>query len=123
MEQADRSLVEQISALLGAAPFSPPDVKQLERETGAARPALSEVLRVMERHHTIVRVSPGLYFLSESIDRLKNDVTEYLAPGSDLTPGMFRDRFGTSRKYTIPLLEYLDREGVTVRVGEARRAR
>jgi len=34
---------------------------------------------------------------------------------------MFRDHFNTTRKYTIPLLEYFDREGVTVRVGDARR--
>jgi hypothetical protein len=34
---------------------------------------------------------------------------------------MFRDLFGTTRKYAIALLQHLDREGVTVRIGEARR--
>ena len=35
--------------------------------------------------------------------------------GAVITPAMFRDHFNTTSKYTIPLLEYLDREGVTVR--------
>jgi selenocysteine-specific elongation factor len=46
---------------------------------------------------------------------------EQVSVGSEITPAMFRDRFNTSRKYTIPLLEYLDREGVTVRIGDVRR--
>ena len=36
------------------------------------------------------------------------------------TVGVFKDRYGISRKYAIPLLEYLDRERVTRRVGDSR---
>jgi selenocysteine-specific elongation factor len=39
----------------------------------------------------------------------------------DLTPGDFRDLFGISRKYLIPLLEHLDRLEITLRSGEFRR--
>jgi selenocysteine-specific elongation factor len=52
---------------------------------------------------------------------VKADLRRHLSERSDITPATFRDLFGTSRKYAIPLLEYLDREGVTVRVGDTRR--
>jgi selenocysteine-specific elongation factor len=52
---------------------------------------------------------------------VKRALHEEFSEKGDITPAMFRDRFGTSRKYTIPLLEYFDREGVTVRIGDARR--
>jgi selenocysteine-specific elongation factor len=38
-----------------------------------------------------------------------------------MTAASFRDLIGSSRKYTIPLLEYFDREGLTIRIGDVRR--
>jgi selenocysteine-specific elongation factor len=52
---------------------------------------------------------------------VKGTLYEHLSEKSDITPASFRDLFGTSRKYTIPLLEYFDREGITIRVGDTRR--
>ena len=108
-------------ALLEQTPMMPPDVKQIERDLGVAPAKLVEVLRVLERERAIVRVSPDLYFLAASIDRVKADLRQHLSERSEITPATFRDLFGTTRKYAIPLLEYLDREGITVRVGDSRR--
>ena len=38
-----------------------------------------------------------------------------------MTAASFRDLIGSSRKYTIPLLEYFDRDGLTIRIGDIRR--
>jgi selenocysteine-specific elongation factor len=121
LREDEQTLASRIAALLAQAPLSPPDVKQIERELNVPRPKLAEVLRVMERERAVVRISPELYFLGESIDKVKSDLRRHLSERSDITPATFRDLFGTTRKYAIPLLEYLDREGVTVRVGDARR--
>jgi selenocysteine-specific elongation factor len=115
-------LVERIKAWLGASPLAPPDIQQLERDAGTGRPKLIEVLRILERDRSIVRVGTDLYFLRETMDMVKRALREEFAQG-EITPAAFRDRFGTTRKYTIPLLEYLDREGVTMRVGDRRRLR
>jgi selenocysteine-specific elongation factor len=77
----------------------------------------------MERLQRIVRVAPELYFLRTPLDQLRGALTRHLLRTSEITPGAFRDLFGTSRKYTIPLLEYFDREGVTVRIGDVRKLR
>ncbi|MCZ6621651.1 MAG: SelB C-terminal domain-containing protein, partial [Deltaproteobacteria bacterium] len=43
------------------------------------------------------------------------------AEHNEITAAIFRDILSSSRKYTIALLEYVDREGITVRIGDARR--
>ena len=116
----EQRLAERIKILLAGSPLAPPDLQQLERELGTGRAKLTEVLRVLERERSIVRVGVDLFFLAESLDGVKYALREFFGKG-DITPAMFRDRFGTSRKYAIPLLEYLDKEGVTVRVGDVRR--
>jgi selenocysteine-specific elongation factor len=118
-----RVLVEKICSLLGSAPLAPPDVKDIEKALGVGRSRLAEVMRAMERQGSIVRVTSDLFFLSGCIDRVKDDLIHHLSRGGDITPGAFRDLFGTTRKYAIPLLEYFDREGVTIRVGDVRRLR
>jgi selenocysteine-specific elongation factor len=117
----EQRVVERITALLASQPLSPPDVKQIEAEVGVSRPKVQEVLRIMERERSIVRVAPDLFFLGEAVAKVKAVLCTHLAQTNEITPGAFRDLFGTSRKYTIPLLEYFDREGITVRVGDARR--
>jgi selenocysteine-specific elongation factor len=116
----EKRLAERIKSLLAVSPLAPPDLQQLERESGTGRAKLTEVMRVLERERSVVRVGADLYFLTESLDGVRRALQE-LSEKGDITPAMFRDRLGTSRKYTIPLLEYLDREGVTVRVGDVRR--
>ena len=121
LRDEEQSVVERIKALLGTSPLAPPDLKQLEREMTTGRAKLGEIIRVMERDGSIVRVAPELFFLRESVDTLKTALGQHLLDKSEITPAAFRDLFGTSRKYAIPLLEYFDREGITVRVGDVRR--
>jgi selenocysteine-specific elongation factor len=118
-----RVLVEKILSLLGSTPLAPPILKDIERDLGVGRARLAEVMRAMERERSIVRVTSDLFFLRGCIDRVKDDLLHHMSRGEDITPGAFRDLFGTSRKYAIPLLEYFDREGVTIRVGDVRRLR
>ena len=119
----DRRIAEQITRLLGVNTLAPPDLAQIARDIGIDRARLTEVLRVLEREHAVVRVASDLYFLRDSIEAVKRLVREELSTSADITPAMFRDRLGITRKHAIPLLEYLDREGVTVRSGNTRRVK
>jgi selenocysteine-specific elongation factor len=121
LRDEEQQLADRIARVLAEAPMGPPDLSQLEKTIGGSRARLTEVLKVMERQGTIVRISSDLYFNRESITRMKTALCERLPERSVVTPAAFRDLFGTSRKYTIPLLEYLDREGVTIRIGDTRR--
>jgi len=121
LRDEEKTLVERIKALLRGNPLAPPDLKQIEKEMAIDRAKLTEMIRLMEREKSIVRVASELYFLGDCVEDVKSALRRHLSEKNDITPATFRDLFGTSRKYTIPLLEYFDREGVTVRVGDARR--
>ena len=119
----DEALSAHLTALLGETPWAPPDLAQLVAATGATKSSVVEMLRVMERNRTVVRASPDVYFLRDAVDTVKTTLKERLPARGTVTPAALRDLLQTSRKYVIPLLELLDREGVTIRIGETRRLR
>ena len=123
LRQADTDLAERVKVLLAATPLAPPDVKQMGETLKIDQPRLLEVLRVMERERSLLRLTTELYFLRESIETAESELRRHFAGGAAITPGDFRDRLGTTRKYVIPLLEYFDRQGVTVRRAGARHLR
>jgi len=66
-------------------------------------------------------VATDLYFLSSCVDKVRGVLYRFLTEKGEITAAAFRDLLGSSRKYTIALLEYFDREGMTIRVGDIRR--
>ncbi|HWO43017.1 MAG TPA: selenocysteine-specific translation elongation factor [Candidatus Eisenbacteria bacterium] len=119
----DRSAMAKIKAILGAQPMAPPDLKDLEKQLGIGRAKLAEVLRLLEREGAVVRVTSDLYFLAGAVEEVRRILRENLLVRGEITAAGFRDLLGSSRKYTIALLEYFDREGLTMRVGDLRRLR
>lgn len=117
----EKSLMDKIKKLLGEPPMSPPDLKEIEKRLGVNRNKLNEVIRLLEREGSVVRVATDLYFVTSCVDEVRAVLCRFLAEKGDLTAASFRDLIGSSRKYTIPLLEYFDREGTTVRIGDVRR--
>jgi selenocysteine-specific elongation factor len=118
--EQDRIVVERIKAGLGRTPLAPPDMKTLMSDLHVDRRKLTELLRVLEKQRVVVSVGSDLYFLADAVERVKGDLVRLLTEKGGITTGEFRDLYGTSRKYVIPLLEYFDRTGVTIRVGDIR---
>jgi selenocysteine-specific elongation factor len=121
--EKEQSIARKIETLLAANPLAPPDLKQIESESGMERAKFSEIIRLMEREKVIVRVAADMVFLRAAIEQVRHSLTDYLAKRQQITAAEFRDLLGTTRKYTIPLLEYFDREGTTIRFGDVRRLR
>ena len=117
----EKSLSGEITAALAKTPLAPPYLKEIEKALAVQRPRLNEVIRVMERQGEIVRVTTELYYLKDSIDRIKSDLYSYFENHEEMSAATFRDILQSSRKYTIPVLEHFDRTGVTMRVGDVRK--
>ena len=117
----DKLLMERIKKLLGEQELAPPELKQIEKDAAAPRAKLIEVLRLLERERAIVKVATDLYFLSSCVDKVRNVLYKHLVEKGEISAAAFRDLLGSSRKYTIALLEYFDREGLTLRIGDIRR--
>lgn len=100
--------------------------------TGLAVPALAEVLatsgvelgraktllQILLREKKLVRVSPELVFHASAIQTLREMLATHR--GKTFAVAEFKDWTGVSRKYAIPLLEFLDREKATRREGDSR---
>ena len=68
----------------------------------------------------VVRASQGVVFDAATYERIAGEVTMLLRAQGKVTVAEVRDLLGTSRKYTLALLEHLDDEKVTRRVGDER---
>ncbi len=101
----------------------PPDPKEVAAARGIPPEVMERVVQLLVRQKVLVRLDT-VYFHQSALDRLKQDVRALKAAATDaaarIDVGTFKTRYGVSRKYAIPLLEYLDRERLTRRVGEAR---
>lgn len=111
----------EIVALLRDGGLRPPAPAAIREQVGIDEDLLERVLRRLVREQAIVRVGP-LVFDIGAIESLKADLASLKAggEGAAIDVGTFKDRYGVSRKFAIPLLEYLDRERLTRRVGEKR---
>jgi selenocysteine-specific elongation factor len=101
--------------------MAPPDLKEIEKQVGVSRAKITEVIRIMERQGAVARVATDLYFLPSCVEDVKAVLNKALVEKGEISAAAFRDLLGSSRKYTIALLEYFDREGVTLRIGDVRR--
>jgi len=79
-----------------------------------------KIVTLLLRDKVLVKVSDELVFHREALEGLRKLMAEQKKKTSKIDVGAFKDLIGVTRKYAIPLLEYLDRERVTRRVGDLR---
>jgi selenocysteine-specific elongation factor len=120
-EQA--ALAEQILARLGADPLAPPTLATLAEELRRAPRELGQILDVLARRGDLVRLDKDLWFVSAAVDDARGTLLAMLDEGGDVTLASFRDAVGCGRRNAQALLEYFDREGLTLRRGDVRVAR
>ena len=70
--------------------------------------------------HPVGVILDTLIFHPAALDTLKGEIRQLKGSTARVDVASFKERYGITRKYAIPLLEYLDRERVTKRVGESR---
>ena len=117
------ALGTRVERLIAQGGFTPPDLRQLEEATGTVRKRLTEVLGVLEGEGRVVRIAPDLYYSRASAEEAKERIATHCREHGDITAAVFRDLIGASRKFAIAFLDWCDRTGVTVRVGDLRKLR
>jgi selenocysteine-specific elongation factor len=111
-----------IAELFRASGLTPPDASAIPEKIRESTAVVDRMLKLLQRQRVLVRLE-GLLFHEEALSRLKAEVGALKADRSvpaRLDVALFKEKFGVTRKFAIPLLEYLDRERLTRRVGDAR---
>jgi len=102
--------------LLGTQPYAPPSLPEAMREAGVT----PEVVRALAQKGDIVRLSEDIAFTRAAYDGALQLVRDLIAGEGSVTVASLRDRMGASRRPVLALLEHLDAQRVTRRVGDAR---
>ncbi|HEX6309855.1 MAG TPA: selenocysteine-specific translation elongation factor [Longimicrobiales bacterium] len=115
-----RRAIDRLAELFRSAGAQPPDVAELPPDLGG-RPDLPLLIRFLERDGTLVRLSATRLISSTAVAECVAALRGQLSAGQPLTVGDFKEVLNLTRKHLIPLLEHLDRTGITRRDGELRR--
>jgi selenocysteine-specific elongation factor len=111
--------LERVEAELESTGYLVPEAAQWQAKLGKDA---GEVVALGLFLGRIVRVTTDLTYTARQLERLRGTLVTWFTTKPALTVGDFRDQTGASRKYAVPLLEYCDRMGWTVRVGDERKA-
>lgn len=120
---SEQETAARLERLLQEGGFTPPEVKELEGKLQVPHKLLADLLNVLESRGAVVKVVSDLYLSGTALEKARTALVHYLETHPEITAATFRDLLGISRKTAIPLLEYFDRTGLTMRVGDVRKLR
>ncbi|MGQ9517398.1 MAG: SelB domain-containing protein, partial [Anaerolineae bacterium] len=109
-----KARLDEMLAAFHAQPFTPPAIPELERQLGA------ELLNACFEQNILVKLNEEVAFLPETFEHMRQAVIEFIRQNGSITVAQARDLFGTSRRYALALMGYLDTIGLTRRVGDER---
>lgn len=112
---------KRILELLDQSGVQPPSKDEISEKLGLKGKQLSDVLNLMHKDGLLVRINESMHVTKKTFDHIMSVLKTHFAKKPDLTVAEFRDLLGTSRKFALPFLEYLDSTGVTLRVGDVRK--
>ena len=121
LSPAEQRVHDVVEGLFVNAGLAPPDRAELAAASSAGDEVLDRMVRLLIREGRLERVD-ALLFSTDALDRLRREVAA-LGRGAEqvrIDVAAFKDRYGVTRKFAIPLLEHLDRMRVTRRVGRER---
>jgi selenocysteine-specific elongation factor len=115
-----RGRVERIEELLLEERFTPPRETDLPDLIGARADEAGRLLDLLIEEGKVVRIGSGVVLHAKAVEEAKRAVTERIRANGALVPSDLKELLGMSRKYSIPLLEWLDAVRFTVRKGDNR---
>lgn len=103
--------------------LTPPNLKDVLDMVRASEKEALAICKVLTARGDLVKIREGLYYSKEAFEDVLARVSTWFESHDDLTVADMKTLLGLSRKYLIPLLEYLDQERITVRIGDKRQFR
>jgi selenocysteine-specific elongation factor len=116
-EAESKAQIEQAFARAG---LKVPLLKEVLASLPVDKVRAQKIVTLLLRDRVLVKLGDELVFHRDALEGLRRQVVAQKTKTPKLNVGNFKDLFGITRKYAIPLLEYLDRERVTRRVGDER---
>jgi len=116
----EQAAKEQISEAFGRRGLEGPSASEVLAKLRIDRLRAEKLLQILLRENVLCKVTEDLIFHRSALRQLKELLARRKAQSNRINVTVFKEITGLSRKYAIPLLEYLDREHVTRREGDER---
>jgi len=97
-----------------------PDYNSLAEKLSAEPDDIKQIVTILVKDEKLLKVRDGIFLTPEHYEKMRALVVDFLKLNETMTTQEFKAKIGLSRKYIIPLFEYLDQRKVTARKGEAR---
>jgi selenocysteine-specific elongation factor len=120
LSASEQKLVDEIVERFRTAGFQPPTVPELQKSVVKNQAAVPKLVELAAAEGHLVAVSGEFYLHRDVEARLREMLEAELSNGKGLTMSEIRERLETTRKYAVPICEYLDRIGFTRRDGDLR---
>lgn len=121
LSKGERALMDQLVNDLKSQGLQTPSVKELEKSTRKNREAVRQLLKLAADNGDLVQISDEYFVHRDTIDDVKQTIANAIREKGGVTVSDVRQILNTTRKYAVPLCEYLDASGFTVRDGDQRR--
>jgi selenocysteine-specific elongation factor len=120
LNDRQQALLARVTEAYRSAGHEPETTAGVSQALGVPPSAVEAMVRIALDLGQLVRVAQGIYYHRDTIATVSRLVTDEIRRNGSITAGRLRDLTGTSRKYAVPLMEYLDASGFTRRVGDTR---
>lgn len=117
-----QKLLDTVEAMYRSRLFNPPNVEEVIAQRSQPAGEMNKIIRILVEQQVLVCVEQGLFFHADAIEEAKRRTIDYVngEGAGRLESVQFKYLLDTTRKYAIPLLDYMDKIGVTRRVGNTR---
>jgi selenocysteine-specific elongation factor len=120
MKDEEAESKKKIEDAFAAAALKVPALNEVLAGLKIDKVRAQKIVTLLLRDKVLTKVSDELVFHRSALEDLRKRVSAHKAKSATIDVATFKELTGVSRKYAIPLLEYLDRERVTKRVGDLR---
>jgi selenocysteine-specific elongation factor len=120
MKDEESESKKKIEDAFATAGLKVPALREVIAGLKIDRVRAQKIVTLLLRDKVLIKVSDELVFHCSALQELRRQLVAYKAKLATIDVSKFKELTGVSRKYAIPLLEYLDRERVTRRVGDSR---
>jgi selenocysteine-specific elongation factor len=120
MKDEEAEARQTIENAFSSAGLKVPALKEVIAGLPLDKTRAQKIVTLLLRDRVLIKLSDDLVFHSATLESLRKTVRDYKSKSNRIDVAKFKDMTGISRKYAIPLLEFLDREHITRREGDAR---
>lgn len=121
LSEDKKVMKDKILKVVEDAKFQPPSDDELAKSVKVEKKEAGELLKIMALEGNLIRIKDSVYISKSNYARMMERLKEFYSTKSEMSVAEFRDILGTSRKYALPFLEYLDSHKITLRVGDVRK--